>query len=78
MASILASGEYSERTLKLSGEVIARNAANYTAWQFRRKCIEVLHADATPEVSEPRTACLNCGRAHIIPRLPGATTGVEG
>ena len=46
---VLAIGEFSERTLRLSAEVIELNAANYTAWQYRRKCLDELHAAAEPE-----------------------------
>ena len=46
---VLAIGEFSERTLRLSAEVIELNAANYTAWQYRRKCRDELHAAAEPE-----------------------------
>jgi protein farnesyltransferase/geranylgeranyltransferase type-1 subunit alpha len=34
--------ERSERVLNLTLHIIAVNSANYTAWQTRRKCIEVL------------------------------------
>jgi len=50
---VCVAGEYSERSLQLSAEVIARNAANYTAWQFRRKCIATMHTASTPEVRPP-------------------------
>ena len=47
--SVLVSGEFSERTLLLSAEVISHNAANYTAWQYRRRCLDELHKQSTPE-----------------------------
>ena len=46
---ILVNEEYSERALRLSAEAIGMNAANYTAWQFRRKCIAKLHEQTSEE-----------------------------
>jgi len=46
---VLVSGENSERSLRLSKEVINQNAANYTAWQYRRRCIFTLYKDASPQ-----------------------------
>lgn len=43
--AILVKEEYSQRALLLSAEVIHYNAANYTAWQYRRKCVSVLVKD---------------------------------
>jgi len=40
---VLVNGEYSERTLRLSAEIIGHNAANYTAWLFRRRCLTELY-----------------------------------
>ena len=40
---VLVNGEYSERTLQLSAEIIGHNAANYTAWLFRRRCLTELY-----------------------------------
>eukprot|EP01083_Nonionella_stella_P292505 994783_1 len=37
--AIIRKNEISQRALKLSEKVIKLNAANYTAWQFRRECI---------------------------------------
>ena len=45
--AILVKEEHSERALALSAEVIDHNAANYTAWQFRRKCVGELHKDSS-------------------------------
>ncbi|GMH73359.1 hypothetical protein TrRE_jg6337 [Triparma retinervis] len=38
----LATEELSERTLRLTAEVIDTNPANYTAWHCRRKCLAAL------------------------------------
>ena len=46
---VLVDEEYSERALALSAEVIDHNAANYTAWQYRRQCVARLHVDAPEE-----------------------------
>lgn len=42
---VLQADEKSTRALKLSEAVIHHNAANYTAWQFRRACIRQLASD---------------------------------
>ena len=47
---VLVIGEYSERALQLSAEVIDHNAANYTAWQYRRRCLAELHRESAPDV----------------------------
>ena len=46
---ILVDEEYSARALQLSEEAIGLNAANYTAWQFRRRCITKLNEQGTEE-----------------------------
>ncbi len=46
---VLVNGEYSERTLQLTGEVIGHNAANYTAWLFRRRCLTELYGRSAAE-----------------------------
>ncbi|CAD7955935.1 unnamed protein product [Amoebophrya sp. A120] len=51
--------EYSARGLRLSAEVIECNAANYTAWWYRRKCLEKLQKE-----SESRTGKTNNGAAN--------------
>lgn len=48
--AIIHKGELSERALKLSQRVIELNAANYTAWQFRRECIFKLNYDLQKEL----------------------------
>lgn len=47
--AVLVAGEYSARTMTLASEVVKLNAANYTAWQYRRRCIAEMHSDSTPE-----------------------------
>ena len=42
---MLQADEKSQRALLLSEAVIGHNAANYTAWQFRRACIRQLAPD---------------------------------
>lgn len=46
---VLVDEEFSKRSLMLSAEVIDHNAANYTAWQYRRKCIRELHKASSEE-----------------------------
>ena len=46
---VVINGEYSERTLQLSAEVIGHNAANYTAWLFRRRCLAELYGRSAAE-----------------------------
>lgn len=48
--AILAVDEMSERALALTSEVIEINPANYTAWHFRRRCLEALGSDLYSEL----------------------------
>ena len=46
---VLVDGGHSERSLLLSKSVIEHNAANYTAWQYRRTCLKELHKGSSAE-----------------------------
>jgi len=50
----LATQELSERTLKLTAEVIDTNPANYTAWHTRRKCLSALRKGLAEEMEVSR------------------------
>lgn len=42
--------EFSERALALTNDVIEHNAANYTAWYYRRRCLKELDSDMQTEL----------------------------
>ena len=67
---VLAIGEFSERTLRLSAEVIELNAANYTAWQYRRKCLD---ESCTRRRSRRRGATRGSASSSSAPRRCGRT-----
>jgi len=48
--AILQSKEISERALRLTEAVIELNAANYTAWHYRRECLFGLESDLQAEL----------------------------
>ena len=48
--AVLKSGEKSERVLELLNSVIEVNAANYTAWHYRRQTLDALAADLHAEL----------------------------
>jgi len=43
--SLFRSEERSARSVQLTEVVIRQNSANYTAWYWRRKCLEMMHAN---------------------------------
>jgi protein farnesyltransferase/geranylgeranyltransferase type-1 subunit alpha len=49
--AIIKADERSERALKLTQHVVELNAANYTAWHFRRVCIEALGKNVADELA---------------------------
>jgi protein farnesyltransferase/geranylgeranyltransferase type-1 subunit alpha len=49
--AIVHKDEKSERALSLTAEVIELNAANYTAWFFRRQILEALKSDIQKELN---------------------------
>jgi protein farnesyltransferase/geranylgeranyltransferase type-1 subunit alpha len=55
--AILQKEEYSERVLALTEEVIKANSANYTAWQYRRKCLKSLNSDLDTEMVYVNKSC---------------------
>lgn len=59
--ALRAAGETSRRALEVTGDMIAANAADYTAWQYRWLCAEAL-AESSPEVLQEEVA-LTCAIA---------------
>eukprot|EP00898_Chlorokybus_atmophyticus_P003630 jgi/Chlat1/4268/Chrsp29S04374 len=49
--AIVAREEFSERALQLTARVISLNAANYTGWWYRRRCLEELNANLEDELN---------------------------
>ncbi|EKU20394.1 farnesyl-protein transferase alpha-subunit [Nannochloropsis gaditana CCMP526] len=49
MRAALVTGERSRRVHSLAGEVIEMNAAHYTAWWLRRRCLEAMVAETTAQ-----------------------------
>ncbi|GMI13235.1 hypothetical protein TrVE_jg11037 [Triparma verrucosa] len=48
--TLLKTQELSSRALQLTALVVEENAANYTAWWYRRKCLKSLNSDLGPEL----------------------------
>lgn len=48
--AILRKDERSQRALDLTSDVVRLNSANYTAWYFRRLCLEALGSDLKEEL----------------------------
>ena len=42
---MLKANEMSHRAFMLTAEVVDMNPANYTAWEFRRRCLKALKLD---------------------------------
>lgn len=57
--AVLRSNELSRRTLLLSEAVIDCNSANYSAWHFRRLCLERLGSDLNAELEWVATVALD-------------------
>lgn len=58
--------ERSARALELTRRVIQGNAANYTAWHFRRLCLEALHSDMSAELAFVTRAALASPKTYQI------------
>jgi protein farnesyltransferase/geranylgeranyltransferase type-1 subunit alpha len=50
LRALLRADERSARALQVTQQAIALNPANYTAWHFRRLCLEHTHADLGDEL----------------------------
>ena len=48
--AILKAGEISQRAYELTEEVIRMSAGNYTAWFYRRKCLDELQLPLEEEM----------------------------
>ncbi|ETV95360.1 hypothetical protein H310_11249 [Aphanomyces invadans] len=64
--AVLLLDEHSERTLVLSTAAIECNAANYTAWHFRRKVLASLNADLYDELEFTRQHALESPKNYQI------------
>ena len=48
--AVLVANEMSQRALELTAEAVDMNPANYTAWEFRRRCLKALGSDLHAEL----------------------------
>ncbi|KAF0714240.1 Aste57867_3955 [Aphanomyces stellatus] len=64
--AVLLTDEHSERTLELSTAAIECNAANYTAWHFRRKVLKALESDLYDELEFTRQHALESPKNYQI------------
>ncbi|GBG34638.1 Protein farnesyltransferase/ geranylgeranyltransferase type-1 subunit alpha [Hondaea fermentalgiana] len=64
--AVLRADERSKRALALTARVIAGNAANYTAWFFRRECLKALGEDLKKELEFATNAALRSPKNYQI------------
>jgi len=64
--AILRMEEKSARALALTARVIEGNPANYTAWHYRRECLEALGSDLWEELEFVTTAALESPKNYQI------------
>lgn len=50
LRAVMASREYSDRSLRLTAYIIAKSPAHYTVWTFRYDCLKALKSDLTHEL----------------------------
>eukprot|EP00742_Colponemidia_sp_Colp-10_P004194 GILJ01004473.1.p1 GENE.GILJ01004473.1~~GILJ01004473.1.p1 ORF type:complete len:315 (+),score=31.08 GILJ01004473.1:44-988(+) len=83
--AIVQKDERSERALKLTEEVIDQNASNYSAWYFRRLCLEHLRSDLRQELdyvsevglSNPKNYQIWYHRKVIVEKLDDASQELD-
>ena len=81
--AVLDCDELSSRALELTSEVIDLNAANYTAWHFRRRCLHALGSDLAAELKyvaniagdNPKNYQIWYHRRSISEKLKGSEKG---
>ena len=80
--ALLKAEEVSERGLELTSLVIDTNPANYTAWFWRRKCLEATNADLGAELeytaevggTNPKNYQIWYHRRSLLTLLPTTST----